>query len=81
MSITTAPNLWQLKTGQQATIAGFDKSLDKQYRQRVEELGFCINTQVRCIKSPAFGAPKVYCVNNAVFALENMIASLMIIAE
>lgn len=70
-------NLWHLKTGQSATLTGFDAKLDPRYRDRVEELGFRANAEVSCVKAPAFGAPKVYRINNSVFSLEHTIASLL----
>ena len=67
--------LWQLKNGQSCIIEGFDECLDPQYKDRVSELGFRPKTKVSCLKSPSFGAPKVYQVSNSVFSLEESIAS------
>ena len=71
-------SLWSLKSGQSAKITGFDAKLDDRYRNRVEELGFRTDATVSCIKAPAFGAPKVYRINNSVFSLEDTIASLLL---
>ena len=77
-NIMNISNLWNLKSGQSATITGFDAKLDTRYRHRVEELGFRPNAKVSCLKAPAFGAPKVYRINNSVFSLEDTIASLLL---
>jgi Fe2+ transport system protein FeoA len=67
--------LWQLKSGESCLLVGFDDSLDPKYKERVSELGFRPKTKVSCLKSPSFGAPKVYQVSNSVFSLEESVAS------
>ncbi len=78
MSTLTIKNLWHLDSGQSARMTGFDEKLDPRYRDRVEQLGFRPSVKVSCIKAPAFGAPKVYRVNNSVFSLEDSIASMVL---
>jgi Fe2+ transport system protein FeoA len=80
MNDINSENLWNLNSGQTARLIGFAKNLDPRYRERIEELGFRPNTEVSCIKAPAFGAPKVYRVNNSVFCLEDSIAALLVTA-
>lgn len=66
--------LWDLKTGESAILISFSDKMPSKYKQRVEELGFYPEAKVSCVKSPWLGAPKVYRVNNAVFALEHTVA-------
>ena len=67
--------LWHLDTGDSAVLASFSSDMPSKYKQRVEELGFYPQAKVSCVKSPWLGAPKVYRVNNAVFALERSVAN------
>ena len=67
--------LWQLKTGDTAVLDSFSSDMPAKYRQRVEELGFYPEAVVTCVKSPWLGAPKVFRVNSAVFALEQSVAN------
>ena len=67
--------LWHLKTGDSAVLASFSDDMPGKYQQRVEELGFYLDAPVTCVKSPWLGAPKVFRVNSAVFALEKSVAN------
>lgn len=73
--ITSQTNLWQLKAGQSCRIIGLDSKLDPRYQERVLELGFRPHTKVQCLRSSAFGAPKVYRVSSSVFSLDDSIAA------
>ena len=80
MSQTSKQNtLWDLKKGQSGILTGFDEKLDSRYQDRVLELGFRPNTKISCLKNSAFGAPRVYQVNNSVFSLEDSIASCILV--
>jgi len=67
--------LWNMKAGDQATLTGFDSSLSEEYEQRVVTLGFRPEARIKCLRTSALGAPKVYQVSNSVFSLEDNIAS------
>ncbi len=71
--------LWDLKKGQSGMLTGFDPKLDSRYQDRVLELGFRPNSKISCLKNSAFGAPRVYQVNNSVFSLEDSIASCIFV--
>lgn len=70
-----ATSLWELKKGQSCVLIGFSDALDNRYKERILELGFRPKTTIRCLKTPSFGAPKVYQISNSVFSLEDSIAS------
>ena len=72
--------LWQLKQGQCCVILDFKDTLDPRYKVRVLELGFRPQTEVTCIKAPAFGAPKVYQISKSVFSLEDSIGTCINVA-
>lgn len=69
--------LWDLKKGQSCELVDFNKALDSRYQERILELGFRPKTTIRCLKTPSFGAPKVYQISNSVFSLEDTIASFI----
>jgi Fe2+ transport system protein FeoA len=72
-------SLWALKKGQRCTLLGFDEAMDARYKERVFELGFRPKTEVMCLKTSAFGAPRVYQVNNSVFSLEDTVANHILV--
>ncbi|NNF05316.1 MAG: ferrous iron transport protein A [Candidatus Eisenbacteria bacterium] len=72
-------SLWDLTGGERGRITGFDGTLDEKYRVRLMELGFHPGEVVSCLQSPAFTSPKVYRVANTVFALDDGVASHIII--
>ncbi len=69
------PSLWSLRAGDRCRILGYDDALAEPYRIRLMEFGFHAGESVRCLQSPAFGAPKVYQVSNTVFSLDDEVAS------
>jgi Fe2+ transport system protein FeoA len=71
--VTTS--LWSLRVGQVGEIAGYDDALAEKYRIRLMEFGFHPGERVKCLQSPAFGAPRVYQVSNTVFSLDDEVAS------
>ena len=66
--------LWSLASGQRAAIDSFDLDLCEAYRIRLMELGFHPGEEVRCLQTPAFGAPRVYQVANCVYSLDDEVA-------
>lgn len=72
--------LWELRQGQSCVLLNFNDALDVQYKERILELGFRPKTIIRCLKTPSFGAPKVYQISNSVFSLEDSIASCINVA-
>ena len=67
--------LWSLQAGDRCRILGYDGVLADAYRIRLMEFGFHPGEVVSCLQSPAFGAPKVYRVNNTVYSLDDEVAS------
>lgn len=67
-------SLWSLAQGQCAAIDSFDEALREAYRVRLMELGFHPGEQVSCLRTPVFGAPRVYRVANTVFSLDDDVA-------
>ena len=68
------PSLWSLEAGQECEIVAYDDALADQYRIRLMEFGFHVGERVKCLHSPAFGAPKVYQVSNTIFSLDDEVA-------
>lgn len=68
-------SLWSLKTGEQCEILGYDDTLAEKYRIRLMEFGFHPGETVKCVRSLAFGAPKVYRVSNTIFSLDDEVAA------
>lgn len=71
--------LWTLRKGQRGVISGFDQRLQPAYRVRLAEVGFHPGETVRCMLSPAFGAPKVYRVSNTMFSLDEDVAGYVLV--
>ena len=67
--------LWNLTQGQSAAISHFGENLSETYRTRLTELGFHPGETISCMLATKLGAPKLYLVNNAVYSLDNIIAS------
>jgi Fe2+ transport system protein FeoA len=44
------------------------------------EFGFHAGERVVCLQSPAFGAPRVYRVNNTVYSLDDEVASHVLVS-
>lgn len=68
-------SLWSLKTGELCEIVGYDDTLADKYRIRLMEFGFHPGEKVQCVRSLAFGAPKVYRVSNTIFSLDDEVAT------
>lgn len=67
-------NLWNVTTGQQCEVVGFEEALPEAYRVRLMEFGFHPGEQVTCLMTPGMGAPRVYRVSNTVYSLDRDIA-------
>lgn len=67
--------LWSLKSGDHCEILGYDDALPEKYRIRLMEFGFHPGEAVSCVRSLAFGAPKVYRVSNSIFSLDDEVAN------
>ena len=70
----TVKALWDLRSGETATVTGFDDALSESYQGRIMEFGFQPGTPVQCLLTPGFGAPRVYAISNSVFSLDREIA-------
>jgi Fe2+ transport system protein FeoA len=71
----SSTSLWSLRAGERCRIEGYDDGLAENYRVRMMELGFHPGETVRCVQSPALGAPRVYRVSNTMFSLDDEVAS------
>lgn len=67
--------LWQLQPNKSAEIIAWDDRVPFSYTQRIQELGFVVGEQVRCIRTSLFGGPRVYQVGGSVYSLEKAIAN------
>jgi Fe2+ transport system protein FeoA len=75
------PNLWNLKKGQSRVIKGFSSELHESYVTRLKDLGFHPGESVVCVQAPALGAPKLFRINNAVYSLDDQVASEVFVEE
>ena len=66
--------LWNLGAGESCTIKTYGKELDEGYQNRLKDLGFHPGQEIECIQSPKLGAPKVYKLNNSIYALDDQVA-------
>ena len=73
-------SLWSLNAGDRCEILGYDDALADKYRIRLMEFGFHIGERVKCLQSPAFGAPKVYQVSNTIYSLDDEVAGHIMVA-
>tara|TARA_R110000772_G_scaffold261968_1_gene380721 strand:- start:4179 stop:4451 length:273 start_codon:yes stop_codon:yes gene_type:complete len=71
--------LWSLRRGEHCAITGYDDLLAEAYRVRLMEFGFYPGETVSCLQSPAFGAPKVFRVNNTIYSLDDEIADHILV--
>lgn len=67
-------SIWRLKAGQKCVIADYNDLLSVNYQTRLKDLGFHPGEEVQCVSAPSLGAPKLYKINNAVFALDHIVA-------
>ena len=74
-----ALTLWDLQAGESAEVTGFDQGLTTAYQGRIMEFGFQPGSQVECLLTPGFGAPRVYAVSNSVFSLDQEIAQAVFV--
>lgn len=72
--------LWKLKAGESCEILGYDDDLAEPYRVRLMEFGFHEGERVSCLQAPAFGAPKVFRVNNTVYSLDDEVADHVLVS-
>jgi len=72
-------SLWTMKAGEACEIVDYDGALAEPYKVRLMEFGFYPGETVTCLQAPAFGAPKVYRVNNTVFSLDDDVASHVLV--
>jgi ferrous iron transport protein A len=63
-----------MRKGQSGIVEILADELAPVIRTRLLELGFQPGARVKCLVAPAFGAPKLYLVNNTVYSLEKQIA-------
>lgn len=66
--------IWDLKSCESCIISKYNEILSKDYQTRLKDLGFHPGETVECVSSPGFGAPKLFKINNAVFALDHIVA-------
>ena len=67
-------SIWKLKAGQKCIITEYNSDLSPSYQTRLKDLGFHPGEEVQCVASPSLGAPKLYKINNAIFALDHQVA-------
>lgn len=72
-------SLWSLNSGDHCEILGYDDALAEKYRIRLMEFGFHPGESVSCVRSLAFGAPKVYRVSNTIFSLDDEVAAHVLV--
>ncbi len=72
-------SLWSLQAGDQCEILSYDDALAEKYRNRMMEFGFHPGESVSCVRSLAFGAPKVYRVSNTIFSLDDEVATHVLV--
>ncbi len=77
--ISTSESLWTLPEGVHCELVKFSDNLPQNYKIRLLELGFHPGERLQCLNSPNLGAPKIYRVSNTVYALDESIASQLII--
>ena len=68
--------LWDLKPGQSATITEVVE-VPPVIKAKVKNLGIQINEQISCLKWSPFGGPRVFHLENGIFALEYDIAGFV----
>lgn len=69
-----ASSLWELKSGESCIITGYGTSLEASYQDRLKDLGFHLGQEIICLQSPRLGAPKVFKLNNSIYALDDVVA-------
>lgn len=67
-------SLWDLKSQQSCVVKEYGITLCAEYQTRLMDLGFQPGTIVECVQAPHFGAPKLFKVNNTIYALDHQIA-------
>ena len=68
--------LWELKPGETATVTEISE-VPKSVFSKIQNLGIQANEQVKCLQWLPFGGPRVYKLENGVFALEKNLASFV----
>jgi Fe2+ transport system protein FeoA len=71
-------SLWELKSGESCTISTYGEELDKDYQNRLKDLGFHPGQEIECIQSTKLGAPKIFKLNNSIYALDDQVAKEVI---
>lgn len=66
--------LWNLKAGQTCKINKYGDELDESYQSRLKDLGFHLGQEVECVQAPSLGAPKIFKINNSIYALDDNVA-------
>lgn len=66
--------LWQLEAGETCRINNYGEDLDENYSNRLKDLGFHVGQEIECLQSPSLGAPKIFKLNNSIYALDNEVA-------
>lgn len=67
-------SIWKLKAGQKCIIKNYSDLLSENYQIRLKDLGFYPGEEVQCVSAPSLGAPKLYKINNAIYALDHTTA-------
>ena len=74
-------NLEQLGEAQTASISDYAANMQTSFKNRLQDLGFCIGEPVTCLKRVPFGGPHVYCVAGAEFSLDRALARQITLHE
>lgn len=71
--------LWDTAPRSYIIIKGFHSSLPETYRVRLMDLGFREGAKILCVRHAPFAGPRVFQVDDAVFALEKTIAEQVVV--
>lgn len=69
--------LWDVRPSKKVKIKGFDPLMTADIQNRLVDLGFCKNAVVECVRHTQFSGPRVFLVNQTLFALEKALAELV----
>ena len=66
--------LWSMVAGDSCYLSDFSPQIPPKHKIRLIELGFHPGRFISCLQSPSMKAPKVYCISNTIFSLDDEIA-------
>jgi len=69
--------LWDAQPAQKMKVIGYDSSLEEQVLQRLKDLGFVEQALVECVRHTQFSGPRVFLINQTLFALEKSLAVMV----